>query len=94
MSDDKFRVWDFKIPAAADTYVKKELMLNSKQVGLGANDPNAINFEGHRLNFEDVVQAIESGHQPLVTGNEALKAVKVITAIYESARENGKWIEL
>jgi predicted dehydrogenase len=94
MSDDKFRVWDFKSTSDADTFVKNELMLGSEQAGLGANDPNAINFEGHRLNFEDVVQAIESGREPLVTGTEALKAVKVITAIYESARNNGKWIEI
>lgn len=94
MSDDKFRVWDFKHSSDTDTIVKNELMLGSEQTGLGANDPNAINFEGHRLNFEDVVQAIESGREPLVTGTEALKAVKVITAIYESARQNGAWVEV
>ncbi|HKK75885.1 MAG TPA: Gfo/Idh/MocA family oxidoreductase [Saprospiraceae bacterium] len=93
MADESFRVWDFKESKETDDYVKEHLMEGANG-GLGANDPSAINFEGHRLNFEDVVQAIEAGQQPLVTGQEALKAVKVITAIYESARNNGKWVEL
>lgn len=93
MTDESFRVWDFKESTQTDEYVKKHLM-ESADTGLGANDPSAINFEGHRLNFADVVQAIEKGQQPLITGAEALKAVKVITAIYESAQQNGKWVEL
>lgn len=93
MTDESFRVWDFKESKETDDYVKEHLM-EGADGGLGANDPSAINFEGHRLNFEDVVQAIEAGRQPLVTGQEALKAVKVITAIYESAQNDGKWVEL
>lgn len=93
MADDSFRVWDFKEADETDEYVRNNLMKESN-TGLGANDPGAINFEGHRLNFEDVVQAIEGGRDPLVTGAEALKAVRVIAAIYQSAQANGKWIEL
>ena len=88
LADESFRVWDFQIAAPEDVYVKTHLM-EGAETGLGANDPSAINFEGHRLNFEDVVQAIENNRQPLITGEEALKAVKVITAIYESAQQNG-----
>ena len=62
--------------------------------GLGANDPSAINFEGHLRNFEDVVVAIEAGTTPLITGEEGLKAVKVIDAIYRSAKQNGAWVSL
>ncbi len=93
MSDESFRVWDFKTPAAEDDFVKNNLM-EGADVGLGANDPSAINFDGHLRNFEDVVKAIESGRKPLVTGEEGLKAVQVIDAIYRSAKENGSWIEL
>jgi predicted dehydrogenase len=93
LADESFKVWDFKSPAPQDNYVKTHLM-EAADVGLGANDPSAINFEGHRLNFEDVVQAIENNRKPLITGKEALKAVKVITAIYESAQQKGKWIEI
>jgi len=68
-------------------------MENAAQ-GLGANDPSAMNFNGHLRNFEDVVQAIETGKKPLITGEEGLKAVKVIDAIYRSAKQNGAWITL
>lgn len=93
MSDESFRVWDFKSPTTDDDFVRKNLMENAAQ-GLGANDPSAMNFNGHLRNFEDVVQAIETGKKPLITGEEGLKAVKVIDAIYRSAKQNGAWITL
>ena len=93
MSDESFRVWDFKTPASEDAFVKNNLMERADQ-GLGANDPAAINFDGHLRNFEDVVEAIEMGRPPLITGEEGLKAVRVIDAIYRSAKQNGAWIEL
>ena len=93
MSDESFRIWDFKTPAPEDTVVRNSLMEGASQ-GLGANDPSAINFDGHLRNFENVVQAIEAGEDPLVTGEEGLKAVKVIDAIYRSAKQNGVWIHL
>jgi len=93
MSDESFRVWDFKTPAPEDDFIKNNLMEGAAQ-GLGANDPAAINFAGHIRNFEDVVQAIEAGKPPLITGEEGLKAVKVIDAIYRSAKQDGIWINL
>jgi predicted dehydrogenase len=93
MSDESFRVWDFKTPTAEDDFVKENLMKDAIQ-GLGANDPSAINFRGHLRNFEDVAEAIEAGKTPLITGEEALKAVRVIDAIYRSAKQNGAWITL
>ena len=93
MSDESFRVWDFKTPKQEDELVKNNLMGGAVQ-GLGANDPSAINFDGHLRNFENVVEAIKAGKAPLITGEEGLKAVKVIDAIYRSAKQDGAWIEL
>lgn len=93
IQDDKFRIWDFKNSMPKDAEIKETLMAGSEK-GLGANDPGAINFLGHQRNFEDVVEAIENGRKPLITGVEAMKSVVLIDAIYRSARENGKWIEL
>lgn len=99
LQDDGFRVWDFKEKnktASADRqdiYVKENLMQSNK-VGLGANDPKAINFIGHQRNFEDVVNAIESGRRPLITGEEAMRSVQLIDAIYKSAKSGGEWINL
>lgn len=89
LADEKFRVWDFAERAPEDEQVHAELMQNSEVKGLGANDPSAINFEGHRRNFEDVVSAIREGRSPSVDGKEARRAVALICAIYESAKNDG-----
>lgn len=93
LSDEAFRVWDFKEEDNQDIYVKENLMQTS-QNGLGANDPNAINFIGHQRNFENVVDSIKHNKTPLVSGMEAMKSVQLITAIYQSAKSNGEWITL
>ena len=93
LQDDGFRIWDFLKKNKQDVYVKENLM-QGNTVGLGANDPKAINFLGHQRNFEDVVQAIESGREPLITGEEALRSVELIDAIYRSAKSDGAWIDM
>lgn len=92
LADEHFKVWDFKTPAPVDEYVHANLMASDDAVGLGANDPNAINFTGHQRNFEEVVNAINENRRPSVDCHEARKAVAVICAIYESARDDGKWV--
>ena len=70
------------------------MMQGSAAKGLGANDPKAINFEGHKRNFEDVVQSITAGRPPRVDGVEARRAVALICAIYESASNDGAKVYL
>jgi len=91
LADEHFKVWDFKTPAPVDEYVHANLMASDDAVGLGANDPNAINFTGHQRNFEEVVNAINENRRPSVDCYEARKAVALICAIYESARNDGQW---
>ncbi len=93
LKDEKFSVWDFKGSKPEDAIIHKTLM-EGNEVGLGANDPNAINFIGHQRNFEDVIEAIKNNRTPLVSGQEAIKSVQLITAIYESARNNGEWVSI
>lgn len=94
LADEKFRVWDFAEPAPEDEAVRAELMQGSVTKGLGANDPKAINFDGHKRNFEDVVTAIREGRTPRVDGHEARRAVALICAIYKSASNNGARVAL
>lgn len=94
LADEKFRVWDFAEEAPEDAEVRANLMQGSDAKGLGANDPKAINFLGHQLNFEDVVTAIGKGRSPSVDGNEARRAVALICAIYESAKNDGAKVHL
>jgi len=94
LSDEHFKVWDFKKTADQDKYVLNNLMEQSGVEGLGANDPSKINFIGHQKNFEEVVNSIKENRECLVSGGEALKAVEVICAIYQSTQNNGEWITL
>ena len=41
--------------------------------------------------YEDIIDAVRRGRPPLVTGQEALKSVKLIMGIYESSRRN-EWV--
>lgn len=93
LADEAFRVWDFAEARPEDEEIRATLMQGAAR-GLGANDPSAINFTGHRRNFEDVVQAIQDGRAPSVSGEEARRAVALICAIYESARNGSARVDL
>ena len=93
LADESFEIWDFMDEAPGDTVVHQSMMKGS-EAGLGANDPKAINFEGHQKNFEEVVNAISENREASVNAVEARKAVTLICAIYESARENGRKVEI
>jgi predicted dehydrogenase len=92
LSDERFRRWEFRdktTHAAMDVEAARYLSASSQE-GVGANDPSAINCEGHVANFQDVVSAIQDGRKPLVNGAEARRSVAVIRAIYESAAGGGE----
>ena len=89
LADEAFEVWDFQDEQPGDGQIRASLMHNSAP-GLGANDPAAIRFLQHQRNFEEIVTAIHHGRPPATSASEARKAVAVIEAIYQSARDGGK----
>jgi len=93
LADESFEIWDFMQDKPEDNEVKSTLM-KGQEAGLGANDPTAINSYQHQRNFEEVVSAINEGREPTTNSSEARKVVEVITAIYESARNDGKKVFL
>jgi UDP-N-acetyl-2-amino-2-deoxyglucuronate dehydrogenase len=52
----------------------------------GSSDPMAISFENHRLQYQDLIDALDSGRAPAVDGREGIKAVELVEAIYASTR--------
>ena len=88
LADEAFEVWEFKNETPEDKHIRAELM-KGVEVGLGANDPNAIDFHQHQLNFEEIVQAIKEGRKPSTHAGEARKSVALIQAIYHSAQNDG-----
>jgi len=93
LADEAFEIWDFAETTDEDAKIRESLMKGSA-AGLGANDPTAINVDGHIHNFEEVINSIHNNSVPSVDASEARKAVALICAIYQSARENGARIEL
>jgi predicted dehydrogenase len=86
-------MWDFREEKPEDAEIQATLM-KGQEAGLGANDPTAINFYQHQRNFEEVVTAINEGREPSTSASEARKSVEVITAVYESAQNDGKKVFL
>ena len=64
---------------------------NTKNEG-NASDPRATNSALFIRQFEDIVDAINHKNQPKVSGEEALKALQLVLAIYKSSA-SGKAIE-
>lgn len=54
----------------------------------GAADPTNIGLGNHMTVLVDMITAITEDRQPMVGGQEARKAVAVITALYRSSKEN------
>ena len=73
-----------------DYDVRATLMAGSKE----AEESVSLGLMGHQRNFEDVVRAIGENREPLVSGSEARRAVALICALYESARNDGRRVDL
>jgi predicted dehydrogenase len=54
----------------------------------GASDPSAITEDSHARQMSDFLDAIEVGHEPMVSSGDARATLELVLAIYESARAN------
>ena len=77
-SDNIIEVWDFADALDDPEYVK---------ANYGENPPNVYGF-GHTPLYADVIDAIKTGRQPYVTGEDGKRALEMILAIYKSAAEH------
>lgn len=59
----------------------------------GVTDPRSITFEFHQRQLLDIISSIETGAKPIVTGDDGLRAVQLVEAIYESST-TGKQLSL
>ncbi|MNI34827.1 putative oxidoreductase YvaA [compost metagenome] len=51
----------------------------------GVSDPRSIVSDFHQSQLIDVMASIETGIEPLITGEDGLRAVQLVETIYESA---------
>ena len=57
-------------------------------VSSGSSDPMAISLAPFERAFLDFGEAIRTGREPLISGEEGLRALELVQAIYTSSREN------
>jgi len=64
----------------------KDLYAISKDTGSsGAADPfSGFSIEPHKRQFEQIINSIDKNETPVVSGEESLKSLAIVTAIYES----------
>ena len=67
---------------------KKNLGKNTGIKPSGSSDPMAISYDLHKVQIQDMVEAIRTNREPLVNGLEGLKALALIEAIYASSRQS------
>lgn len=84
-ADSGIKQWEFSDSDEVMPEVKGELG--------GSSDPKAISNDGHYIFVDDIMSAIKEDRDPLVSGEDAKKAVDLILAIYESSR-TGKEVKL
>ncbi len=100
---DRLKLWEVDEKAASEGLYGKGVLSQpapnmQTQGGLGnetgAADPSAIWAEQHRHQLDDFTQAVRQKRLPFVGGRDALEPLKVILAIYESARRDGERVTL
>jgi len=91
IEDGRITTWAFVEEQEGDAGIKESAA--APKLGSGASDPKAISIEGHRLQVEDLAQAIREGRAPVIQGEDARNAVQLILAIYEAA-EKGAPVKL
>lgn len=77
-SDNIIEEWAFADGLDDPEYVKKTY---------GENPPSVYGF-GHTPLYADVIEAIQQGRDPYVTGEAGMRALEMVLAIYKSAAEH------
>lgn len=62
-------------------------------ISYGVTNSPAISPVNHQAQLTEILDALQHGREPLVSGEEGLKALAIITAIYRSSQIR-QWIDL
>jgi UDP-N-acetyl-2-amino-2-deoxyglucuronate dehydrogenase len=84
ISGDRLTNWDVKDDEKANAIDPAPVAQN---VSSGSSDPMAIAVTSFERQFQDFSEAIKTGREPLVNGEEGYRALEVVLGIYQSCRE-------
>ncbi len=81
---------EVKISLAKESSAKED-SIKKEASGVGSSSPlDGFSFEPHKRQFEAIAEAIQNNKIPPVSGEESLKSLAIVLAIYESAKTNTK----
>ncbi len=83
ISGDKLTTWDVKDDAG-------EAPPPARDAASGSSDPMAISLEPFERQFRDFGNAILSGREPLVSGQEGYDALEIVDGVYRACRTGEK----
>jgi predicted dehydrogenase len=73
---NRIETWNFSEPAEQDAEVEK----------LSGKDPKDVYGSGHNALYRNYIEAVDSHTEPLVSGTEGIKGLKIILAAYKSQK--------
>lgn len=106
LEGDRVKLWKADPVAAAEGLYGGGVMLQPTPsqhtadqneafaVASSQDDPSCRWGEQHRLQLEDFTRAIIDDRDPFITGEASMEPLKVILAIYESAANDGRRVDL
>ena len=78
-----------KISVTGKSQDEDETDKDSAVKSTGSSSPlGGFSIEPHKKQFEAIVNAINKNEKPPVSGNESMKSLAIVMAIYESSRTN------
>lgn len=83
LDGDHIAKWDFREAQPGDDAIRAAK--DAAELGSGASAPNAISFEGHRRQIQDLIDAVREDRPVAIDGHEARRAVSLIRGLYASA---------
>ena len=88
---EDIKTWQFETMTPEDEAIIAQFA-DATETGGGASDPSAIGHAAHTHQFNDVINAIQTGTNPAIDGHEGRRSVEIILAIYKAA-ETGSSIQ-
>ncbi|MTI15743.1 Gfo/Idh/MocA family oxidoreductase [Rhodobacteraceae bacterium RKSG542] len=86
LEEDKFLKWEFSEATTEDATILEEHGSATVAKG-GASDPSAIDFRLHEAQFQNLIDHLSKDVPLIIDSYEGRKAVAIIEAIYQSAKE-------
>lgn len=85
VTGDRLTAWDVEEDEQANAVDPAPV---GQDVASGSSDPMSIRLTSLERQFQDFADAIQTGREPLVNGEEGYQALQVVLGIYESCRED------